>query len=48
MVGRSQKSLGAKSELNSLFGLEKGIGGTPLEYPPWDSTPIFYRLQESL
>jgi hypothetical protein len=35
MVGKAQKSHGARSELNSVFGLEKWIGGTPLEHPPY-------------
>jgi hypothetical protein len=36
MVGKTQKSHGARSELNSVFGLEKLIGGTPLEHPPYN------------
>jgi hypothetical protein len=35
MVGKAQKSHGARSELNSVFGLKKCIGGTPLEHPPY-------------
>jgi hypothetical protein len=34
MVGKAQKSHGVRSELNSVFGLEKWTGGTPLEDPP--------------
>jgi hypothetical protein len=34
-VGKAQKSHGARSELNSVFGLEKWIGGTPSEHPPY-------------
>jgi hypothetical protein len=33
MVEKAQKSHGARSELNSVFGLGKWIGGTPLEHP---------------
>jgi hypothetical protein len=33
MVGKTQKSYGARWGLNSMFGLEKWIGGTPLEHP---------------
>jgi hypothetical protein len=32
---KAQKSHGARSELNSVFGLEKVDGGTPLEQPPY-------------
>jgi hypothetical protein len=35
MVGKAQKSHGARYELNSVFGLEKLIGGTSLEHPPY-------------
>jgi hypothetical protein len=35
MVGKAQKSHGARSELNSVFVLKKWIGGTPLEHPPY-------------
>jgi hypothetical protein len=35
MVGKAQKSQGARSELNSVFGLKKLISGTPLEHPPY-------------
>jgi hypothetical protein len=35
MVGKAQKSRGARSEFNSMFGLENWIGGTPLEHPPY-------------
>jgi hypothetical protein len=34
MFGNVQKSYEARSELNSVFGLGKGIGGTPLEHLP--------------
>jgi hypothetical protein len=37
MVGKAQKSHGARSELNSVFSLKKWIGGTPLEHPPYSS-----------
>jgi hypothetical protein len=37
MLGRAQKLHGARSELNPVFGLEKWIGGTPLEHPPYSS-----------
>jgi hypothetical protein len=37
MVGKAQETNGARSELNSVFGLEKWIGGTPLEHPPYSS-----------
>jgi hypothetical protein len=37
MAGKAQKLHGARSELNSVFGLEKRIGGTPLEHPPYSS-----------
>jgi hypothetical protein len=37
MVGKAQKSHGARYELNSVFGLEKWFGGTPLEHPPYSS-----------
>jgi hypothetical protein len=33
MVGKAKKSHGSRSELNSMFGLEKWIGGAPLEHP---------------
>jgi hypothetical protein len=33
MVGKAQKSHGARSELDSVFGLEKVEGGAPLEHP---------------
>jgi hypothetical protein len=33
MVGKAQKSYETRSELNSVFDLEKLIGGTPLEHP---------------
>jgi hypothetical protein len=33
VVGKAQKSHGARSELNSVFGLEKVVGGIPLEHP---------------
>jgi len=39
MVGKAQKSHGARSELNSVFCLEKWIGGTPLEHPPYSPVP---------
>jgi hypothetical protein len=32
MVGKAQKLHRTRSELNSLFGLEKWIGGTPIEH----------------
>jgi hypothetical protein len=35
MVGKAHKSHGARSELNFVFGVEKWIGGTPLEHPPY-------------
>jgi hypothetical protein len=35
MVGKVQKSHGARPELNSVSGLEKQIGGTPLEHLPY-------------
>jgi hypothetical protein len=35
MVGENQKSHGARSEVNSVFGLEGVDGGTPLEHPPY-------------
>jgi hypothetical protein len=35
MVGKAQKSHGERSELNSVFGLEKVDSGTPLEHPPY-------------
>jgi hypothetical protein len=35
MVGKAQKLHGVRSELNSVFGLEECIGGTPLEHPPY-------------
>jgi hypothetical protein len=35
MVGKAQKSHGARSELNSAFGLGKGDGETPSERPPY-------------
>jgi hypothetical protein len=35
MVVKAQKSHGARSEFNSVIGLEKWIGGTPLEHPPY-------------
>jgi hypothetical protein len=35
MVGKSQKSHGARSEMNSVFGLEKVDGRTSLEHPPY-------------
>jgi hypothetical protein len=36
VVGKAQKSHGARSELNSVFGLEKKrIGGTPSQHPPY-------------
>jgi hypothetical protein len=35
MVGKTQKSHGAKSELNSVFGLEKVDRWSPLEHPPY-------------
>jgi hypothetical protein len=35
MVGRAPKSHGTRSELNSVFGWKKWIGGTPLEHPPY-------------
>jgi hypothetical protein len=35
MVRKAQKSHGARSELNSVFGFEKVDGGTPLEHPPY-------------
>jgi hypothetical protein len=31
MVGKSQKSHGVRSELNSVFGLEKWIGWNPIK-----------------
>jgi hypothetical protein len=34
MVGKAQKLLGARYELNSVFWLGKWISGTPLEHPP--------------
>jgi hypothetical protein len=37
MVGKAQKSHGVRSELNSVFGLEKADGGTPSEHPPYRS-----------
>jgi hypothetical protein len=37
MVGKAQKSHGTRFELNSVFGLETWIGGTPLEHPPYSS-----------
>jgi hypothetical protein len=41
MVGKAQKSHGARYELNFVFGLEKLDAGTPLEHPPYspDLTP---------
>jgi hypothetical protein len=35
MVGKAQKSHGTRSELNFVFVLEKGDGGTPLEHLPY-------------
>jgi hypothetical protein len=36
MVGKAQKLHGARSELNSVFSLEKmWIGGSPLGHPPY-------------
>jgi hypothetical protein len=35
MVGKAQQLHGARYELNSAFSLEKWIGGTPLEHPPY-------------
>jgi hypothetical protein len=35
MVEKAQKSHGARSELNSVLGLEKVDGGTPSEHPPY-------------
>jgi hypothetical protein len=35
MVGKAQKSHGVGSELNSVFGLGKWIGGISLEHPPY-------------
>jgi hypothetical protein len=35
MVGKAQKSHGARSELNSVLGLEKVDGGTSSENPPY-------------
>jgi hypothetical protein len=35
MVGKAQKSHGARSELTFVFGLEKLIGGIPLKHPPY-------------
>jgi hypothetical protein len=35
VVGKAQKSHGARSELDSMFILENWIGGTPLEHPPY-------------
>jgi hypothetical protein len=32
---KSRNLMGARSELNSVFGLEKWIGGIPLEHPPY-------------
>jgi hypothetical protein len=31
---KARNRMGARSELNSMFGLEKWISGTPLEHPP--------------
>jgi hypothetical protein len=36
MIGKAQKFQGASSELNSVIGLEKWIGGTPLEHPSYN------------
>jgi hypothetical protein len=36
-VGKAQKSDGARSELNSVFGWKKWISGTPLEDLPYSS-----------
>jgi hypothetical protein len=46
MVGKAQKSHGAKSQLNSVFGLENWIGRTPLEHPPY--SPDSHRTDELL
>jgi hypothetical protein len=35
MVGKAHKFHGVRSELNSVFSLEKWIGGTPLEHLPY-------------
>jgi hypothetical protein len=35
MVGEAQKLHGARYELNSVFRLEKWIGRTPKEHPPY-------------
>jgi hypothetical protein len=35
IVRKAQKSHGTRSELNSVFGLENWIGGTPLGHPPY-------------
>jgi hypothetical protein len=41
MVGKAQKSHGARYELNSVFGLGKWISGIPLQHLPYspDLTP---------
>jgi hypothetical protein len=41
MVGKAQKLHGVRSELNSMFGFEKWISGTPSEHLPCspDLTP---------
>jgi hypothetical protein len=35
MVGKAQKSHGARSGLNSVIDLKKWIGETPSEHPPY-------------
>jgi hypothetical protein len=35
MVGKDQKSHGARCEMNSVIDFEKWIGGTPIEHPPY-------------
>jgi hypothetical protein len=35
MDEKAKKSLGARSELNSVFVLKKWIGRTPLQHPPY-------------
>jgi hypothetical protein len=37
MFGKAQKSHGARSELNSVFGLEKVDRWNPIRTPPYNS-----------
>jgi hypothetical protein len=39
MVGKAQKSHGARFELDSMFG-----GGTPLEHPPYSPALVHVKL----